>query len=62
MVVLGMAKMHAACPKLLMFDGLDIRAQTNIDEARYWWQTVGVQGFFLNHVMAQWQQDVGLNP
>ena len=37
----------AACPKLLMFDGVDYRSQTNAQQAAYWGQTVGVQGFFL---------------
>lgn len=42
-----------------MFDGVDIRTQTNSEQARYWGQTVGVQGFFLDNVMPGWQWDVG---
>ena len=49
----------ASCPTLLMYDGLDIKTQTNAEQARYWGQTVGVQGFFINHLMADWPFDVG---
>lgn len=49
----------AACPKVLMFDGVNILTQNNAEQARYWGHTVGVQGFFLNNLMAYWQQDVG---
>jgi hypothetical protein len=59
------APWHAAlgaCPKLLMFDGFDIRTQDNAQQAAYWGKTVGVQGFFLNSVMAHWQKDVGTQP
>ena len=49
----------AQCPKLLMFDGFDIRTQNNAQQAAYWGTTVGVQGFFVNSVMAHWQKDVG---
>lgn len=52
----------AQCPKLLMFDGFDIRTQNNAQQAAYWGTTVGVQGFFVNSVMAHWQKDVGTNP
>lgn len=52
----------ADCPKLLMFDGADIRTQTNAQQASYWGNTVGVQGFLLNYVMDHWQKDVGSNP
>lgn len=47
------------CPKLLMFDGVDIRTQTTPAFADYWGHTVGVEGFFLNDVMGMWQTDVG---
>lgn len=52
----------AHCPKLLMFDGVDIRTQNNTQQAAYWGRTVGVQGFFLNNVMAHWKVDVGTDP
>jgi len=52
----------AACPKVLMFDGVNILTQNNADQARYWGESVGVQGFFLNNLMADWQQDVGASP
>jgi hypothetical protein len=52
----------AQCPKLLMFDGFDIRTQDNAQQAAYWGRTVGVQGFFLNSVMPHWQKDVGAGP
>lgn len=47
------------CPKLLMFDGVDIQTQTNDEQARYWGKTIGIQGFFLNNIMPVWQADVG---
>jgi hypothetical protein len=47
------------CPKLLMFDGVNIATQTTSEQARYWAHRVGVQGFFLNYVMESWQNDVG---
>jgi hypothetical protein len=58
------AKMVVArtCPKLLMFDGVNIRTELNPAQARYWGKTVGIQGFFLNNIMADWQQDVGDSP
>lgn len=52
----------AQCPKILMFDGFDIRTQDNAQQAAYWGRTVGAQGFFLNSVMAHWQKDVGTDP
>ncbi|MGH8126715.1 MAG: hypothetical protein ACREPK_12810 [Rhodanobacteraceae bacterium] len=52
----------AQCPKLLMFDGVDIRTQTNPQQAEYWGRKVGVEGFFLNFVMAHWKKDVGTDP
>jgi len=52
---------RAECPKLLMFDGVNIRTQTNVEQARYWGQSVGVEGFFVNNVMADWQRDVGID-
>jgi hypothetical protein len=52
----------ARCPKLLMFDGTNFRTQATTEQAVYWGGTVGVQGFFVNHVMASWQDDVGTRP
>ena len=52
----------AAGPKLLMFDGVDFRSQTNAQQAAYWGQTVGVQGFFLKNVMDDWKEDVRTDP
>lgn len=52
----------AQCPKLIMFDGFDIRTDINVVQARYWGEAVGVDGFFVNNVMAIWQQDVGGDP
>lgn len=49
----------AACPKLLMFDGTNFRTQATAEQAAYWGNNVGVQGFFVNNVMASWQDDVG---
>ena len=60
LALLAMAAPLAAapCPTLLMYDGLDINTQTNAEQARYWGQTVGVQGFFINHLMPDWLFDV----
>jgi hypothetical protein len=52
----------AACPKLLMTSGAFIWQQTNPQQAAYWGQTVGVQGFMLNEVMRDWDSDVGTDP
>ncbi len=49
---------NAACPKLLMFDGSDIRTQTTVSQAEYWGKDVGVQGFFVNRIMPDWQTNV----
>lgn len=63
-IALGLSAMPAAaaCPKLLMFDGTNFRTQATAAQAEYWGGTVGVQGFFVNHVMASWQDDVGTRP
>lgn len=60
----AMASTHAwpACPKLLMTAGLNIHKQTNPQQAAYWGQTVGVQGFLVNYIVTDWQTDVGTNP
>jgi len=47
------------CPKLLMFDGLQVSTQTNEEMAKYWGDTIAVDGFFLNDVMAGWEAIVG---
>ncbi|HEX7326253.1 MAG TPA: hypothetical protein VF292_13020 [Rhodanobacteraceae bacterium] len=52
----------SACPKLLMTAGLNIHKQTNPEQAVYWGQTVGVQGFMVNYIVTDWQTDVGTNP
>jgi len=57
----GSGPVHA-CPKLLMFDGAEIVKQTTAESAEYWGRTVGVQGLFVNHVMSDWQTDVGAEP
>jgi hypothetical protein len=51
----------ASCPKILMFDGLDIRTENNAAGARYWGYTVGVQGFFVNYIFYSWEDSVGDN-
>lgn len=51
-----------ACPKLLMTAGLNIHKQTNPEQAAYWGQTVGLQGFMVNYVVSDWQTDAGTNP
>ena len=47
------------CPKVLMFDGLDVLTELDEAKAKYWGQVVGVDGFFINHVMAGWTDSVG---
>jgi hypothetical protein len=47
-----------SCPKILMFDGLDIRTENNEEMAHYWGETVGVQGFFINYVFYSWEDSV----
>ena len=60
--IISITPAWAACPKLLMFDGTNFRSQINAQQAAYWGQTVGVQGFFVNNVMPDWQADVGADP
>lgn len=50
------------CPKLLMFDGINVKTQAGPEQAAYWGRTIGVQGVFINNVMAYWQADVGTDP
>ena len=52
----------AQCPKVLMFDGINVKTEAGLQQAAYWGQTVGVQGVFVNNVMAYWQADVGTDP
>lgn len=52
----------AQCPKLLMFDGINVKTQAGPQQAAYWGQTIGVQGVFVNNVMGYWQADVGTDP
>jgi len=47
------------CPKLLMFDGVQVSTQTNEAMAKYWGETIGVEGFYLNDIMASWDVMVG---
>ena len=49
----------SACPKVLMFDGLDILTQNNEQMAQYWGQRIGVDGFFVNNVMSSGDDSVG---
>jgi len=48
-----------ACPKVLMFDGLEIHKQNNEAMAQYWGQRIGIDGFFANNVMSDWDTSVG---
>ena len=47
------------CPKILMFDGLEINTQNNATMAQYWGQKIGVEGFFVGNVMGSWDDSVG---
>lgn len=51
-----------SCPRLVMFDGPSIKSDLNDKAARYWGHTIGLDGLFLNDVMAFWQIDVGSDP
>ena len=51
-----------SCPRVLMFDGVDISTQNGPEHAAYWGRLVGIDGFFLNHMMSMWQTDVGTDP
>jgi hypothetical protein len=46
------------CPSVLMFDGVDVSKDTIESKAKYWGEDVGVDGFFLNNVMASWEVTV----
>jgi hypothetical protein len=45
-----------------MTAGLNIHKQTNPQQAAYWGEKVGVQGFLVNYVVTDWQTDVGTDP
>ncbi|MGH8114509.1 MAG: hypothetical protein ACREPS_05570 [Rhodanobacteraceae bacterium] len=45
-----------------MTAGLNIHKQTNPQQAAYWGETVGVQGFMVNYIVTDWQTDVGTDP
>lgn len=47
------------CPKILMFDGVSIDKHTNDSAAQYWGQKIGLDGFFVNHVVSDWGHTVG---
>jgi hypothetical protein len=59
LIFLPCSPVLGGCPALLMFDGVNIRTQTRPQMARYWGRDVGVQGFFVNNLMGQWENDVG---
>ena len=59
LLLAGSPAAGASCPKILMFDGLDIRAENNEMAARFWGETVGVQGFFVNYIFYSWEDSVG---
>lgn len=59
---IGITPAWAGCPELLMLGGVLPRTQTTPAQARYWGKTVGLDGFLLNYVMADWQDDVGASP
>lgn len=52
----------AQCPKVLMFDGINVKTEAGTQQAAYWGRTVGVQGVFVSNVMGYWQADVGTDP
>lgn len=52
----------AQCPKVLMFDGINVKTEAGTQQASYWGRAVGVQGVFVSNVMGYWQADVGTDP
>ena len=50
---------NSACPKILMYDGVAIGKDNNEAKAKYWGETIGVDGFFVNHVFYSWEDSVG---
>lgn len=47
------------CPKVLMFDGVHIDKHNNEAAVKYWGQKIGVDGFFVNGVVPDWDRTVG---
>jgi len=48
-----------SCPKILFFDGVSPSKSLNETEAKYWGETVGIDGFFLGDIMYTWEDSVG---
>lgn len=48
----------AQCPKVLMFDGVNVTQRFDIQDAKYW-ENIGIDGFFLNRVLNDWTKSVG---
>lgn len=50
----------AACPKVLMFDGVNVTERFDLQDARYW-AHIGIDGFFVGRVLNDWTKSVGEN-
>ena len=48
-----------ACPRILFFDGFSPSKSNNETEAKYWGETVGIDGLFLSGIMYTWEDSVG---
>jgi hypothetical protein len=48
----------SSCPSVLMFDGVSVAKDVNDAKAKYWGEDIGIDGFFLDYVMAGWQNTV----
>ena len=49
----------SACPKILMFGGVSYYTENNEAGAKYWGETVGVDGFFVLDLLDSWEYSVG---
>src|SRR5438309_12075884 len=55
---ISVANGQVRCPKVLMFDGLDITKHFDAEDAKYW-AAVGIDGFFVAKVPNDWTKSVG---
>ena len=49
----------SSCPKVLFLDGFSPSKSNNENEAKYWGETVGIDGLFLGGIMYTWEDGVG---
>jgi hypothetical protein len=49
-----------ACPKVLMFDGVNVAQRFDLQDAKYW-ASVGIDGFFVGRIINDWTKSAGSN-